>query len=536
MAGDRLPAGRCGGPKTRSYIVSMENISNHHAELSDSELVSQAKRLAVDEHEATVRLVSLLAVLDERRCYLAEGYGSTFSFCVRALGLSEYAAFHRIKAARTVQRFPVVLERLASGALTLEAVRLLAPHLTEENHVGLLDAASGKSKRRIEKMLAVLFPRPDVPARVRKLPVPHADASASANEAGICALSPTVLSDVFSIGVPADANETQAERQEGALVTVATRDGAAATAVTQVVVTPAPLSLLDQAVAASPSATPPVPAAQYSRHRAVVEPLAAERYRVQLTISGETHEKLRRAQDLLRHQIPDGDLATVFDRAITLLVSDLERKKCALVSRPREGSKSARRRSESKSSELRPAGSPPRTSEHSKTKLASDASGLTSKPDADEPAKSPCDSGESPKAGPGSIEDPADGSKLQDAPGSGKRIATASRHIPSRVKRRVWRRDQGRCGFVGTDGRCEETAMLEFHHVIPHAVGGQATARTIGLRCRSHNQHEAAIFFGRDHSRLIPKKPGVGSGECPTGAGTSSADAARSFDEVRRST
>jgi hypothetical protein len=77
---------------------------------------------------------------------------------------------------------------------------------------------------------------------------------------------------------------------------------------------------------------------------------------VQLTISGETHEKLRRAQDLLRHQIPDGDLATVFDRAITLLVSELERKKCALVSRPREGSKSARRRWESKSIESRPAG------------------------------------------------------------------------------------------------------------------------------------------------------------------------------------
>jgi hypothetical protein len=63
--------------------------------------------------------------------------------------------------------------------------------------------------------------------------------------------------------------------------------------------------------------------------------------------------------------------------------------------------------------------------------------------------------------------------------------------------------------------------MLEFHHVIPHAVGGRATTLLIGLRCRSHNQHEAAIFFGRDHSQSIPKKPGVGSGECPTGAGTS---------------
>jgi hypothetical protein len=194
----------------------MENISVPLEELSDSELVAEAKRLAVDEREATVRLVGLLAALDERRCYLAEGYASTFSFCVRAIGLSEYAAFHRIKAARTVRRYPVVLERLRSGALTLEAVRLLAPHLTLENHVRLLDLAAGKSKRRIEKMLAVHFPKPDVPARVRKLPAPRADAVATADETGIGALSPEGSSDVFSVGVGAAAGESRAESRDGA--------------------------------------------------------------------------------------------------------------------------------------------------------------------------------------------------------------------------------------------------------------------------------------------------------------------------------
>jgi hypothetical protein len=211
----------------------MENISSHHAELSDSQLVSEAKRLAVDEHEATVRLVSLLAVLDERRCYLAEGYGSTFSFCVRALGLSEYAAFHRIKAARTVRRFAVVLERLSSGALTLEAVRLLAPHLTVENHVRLLDAAAGKSKRRIEKMLAVLFPRPDVPARVRKLPVPRVDAVASADETGVRALSPEGVERRVQhrrwSGCRREPGRTAGRR----ISDNGQRDGTAATAVTQ---------------------------------------------------------------------------------------------------------------------------------------------------------------------------------------------------------------------------------------------------------------------------------------------------------------
>jgi len=46
--------------------------------------------------------------------------------------------------------------------------------------------------------------------------------------------------------------------------------------------------------------------------------------------------KLRRAQDLLRHTIPNGDPAEIFDRALTLLVEKLEKAKSAAASRPRE--------------------------------------------------------------------------------------------------------------------------------------------------------------------------------------------------------
>jgi 5-methylcytosine-specific restriction endonuclease McrA len=66
-------------------------------------------------------------------------------------------------------------------------------------------------------------------------------------------------------------------------------------------------------------------------------PLAPERYKVQFTVSGETYAKLRRAQDLLRHTIPDGDLAAVFDRALTALLDRLARTKLATTARPRAG-------------------------------------------------------------------------------------------------------------------------------------------------------------------------------------------------------
>ena len=37
------------------------------------------------------------------------------------------------------------------------------------------------------------------------------------------------------------------------------------------------------------------------------------------TASQELHDKLRQAQDLLRHRIPNGDLAGIVERALDLL-------------------------------------------------------------------------------------------------------------------------------------------------------------------------------------------------------------------------
>jgi 5-methylcytosine-specific restriction endonuclease McrA len=56
---------------------------------------------------------------------------------------------------------------------------------------------------------------------------------------------------------------------------------------------------------------------------------------VQFTVGRETYEKLRRVQDLLRHRIPNGDPAAIFDRAIALLLKELEKKKNAATDRPR---------------------------------------------------------------------------------------------------------------------------------------------------------------------------------------------------------
>jgi len=240
------------------------------SQLSNAELLAEVKSAAQGERHATARLIALIAEVDTRRLYLGEGCSSLFTCCTRVLHLSEHAAYGRIEAARAARRFPVVLDLLTDGAMTLTAVTLLAPRLTQANHLDVLNEARHRSKRDVEHIVARLRPQPAVAATVRKLPTP----------------TPTVAPAAPRLG---------------------TDSGEHAPCLTR----------------------PPSP------RPATVTPLAPERYKVQFTVSRDTHEKLRRIRDLLRHSIPSGDPAAIFDRALTLLLADLERTRLAATSRPR---------------------------------------------------------------------------------------------------------------------------------------------------------------------------------------------------------
>ena len=153
-----------------------------HGSLSDDDLLNEVVRLAAAERTATVRLVAALAEVDARRLYLGQGCSSLFVYCTRVLRLSEHVVYGRIEAVRAARRFPMLLEALESGELTLTSICLLAPHLTDANHRDVLARAKHCTKREVEEIVASLRPRPDVPANVRKLPDRTAAVSATQQE------------------------------------------------------------------------------------------------------------------------------------------------------------------------------------------------------------------------------------------------------------------------------------------------------------------------------------------------------------------
>ena len=71
---------------------------------------------------------------------------------------------------------------------------------------------------------------------------------------------------------------------------------------------------------------------------ASLRPLLAspECYRLQLTISREAWDQLKKVQDLLRHSIPDGEPSRIFERAVALLLERVEKRKFGKTDRPRK--------------------------------------------------------------------------------------------------------------------------------------------------------------------------------------------------------
>ena len=66
-----------------------------------------------------------------------------------------------------------------------------------------------------------------------------------------------------------------------------------------------------------------------------MEPLSANGVLVQMTMTTEGYADLKRAKELLGHCVPDGDTVKVFERALRMLVEDLEKDRRAKTSRPR---------------------------------------------------------------------------------------------------------------------------------------------------------------------------------------------------------
>src|SRR5262249_20154563 len=69
--------------------------------------------------------------------------------------------------------------------------------------------------------------------------------------------------------------------------------------------------------------------------RGIIAPLTGETFRVEFTAPSAFRDKLRQAQDLLRHRVPDGNMAEVLGRALDVLIEQVEKERFPAGRKPR---------------------------------------------------------------------------------------------------------------------------------------------------------------------------------------------------------
>lgn len=246
--------------------------------LTDQALLCQFGELVHKDNHHTASLLRHIDAIDGRQLWAKHGHPSMFDLCVTRYSMSESTAGKRIGAARIARRFPVLFDMVARGEIHLSGIHILKAHLTPENHERVLAQAKHKTMRQLEQLVAHLAPQPDAPSLLRALP----------NRAPVPAV-PALVGPMPS---------------------------------------PAPSTALTT-VAAPPT---PVPAPRRSLDPM---PLAPGRYRLQVTLGEDARQKLKQLQDLLAHQVPNGDPAAIIERALDALLTQVHKRKTGITAKPR---------------------------------------------------------------------------------------------------------------------------------------------------------------------------------------------------------
>jgi hypothetical protein len=410
--------------------------------LTDAELVCSLEHLVKADRALSAKLLVHLGEVYERKLHLGMGYRSLHEYCIAALGMSDAEAYLRIQAAKLGRRFPLVLERFGAGDVHLSAIKLLDPVLSEENHVQLLDRARGKTKRQVEVLVAELAPKPDVPARLRKLPDARGKVAAAAPDSlsapQACSTALT-SSAAQSIAVFQSASHSSSLGVASVASPVAPSVPVAPVAPSHAFVLQPLASRAAPVAAVSQASSLQTFALQSPRARASLKPLSPGRFKLELTLGQDSHDKLEQLRELLRHQNPSGDLTSIVERALSELLGRTLKQRFAqtnALERP-----------------VARANARPRPDVAVKAKVQSNTS------------------------------------------------ASKSRYIPRKVVREVHARDAGQCTFVSPEGRrCTARGFLEVHHhATTFARGGEATADNLRLTCRAHN----LLLADRDYGRLF---------------------------------
>lgn len=231
--------------------------------LTNEEVWRRFLELAAEERVVIADLVECLAEVDGRTLVRERNWPSLFEYCVFSLHWSESAAYRRIRAARAVKRYPIILEMLRDGRLHLEGIEILHAFIEDADFASLLLKAVGLTTKRIESLVADRRRDPSVRDSMRFVGISPSPVEAS---------EPPAALD-FPTSGPSEAPSPPVDAPPSPVVVCA----------------------------------PPPPA-------------SSKLVRIGFTADESLHRMVLHAQQLMRHKYPNGSLEGIFRDALRLLI------------------------------------------------------------------------------------------------------------------------------------------------------------------------------------------------------------------------
>lgn len=432
--------------------------------LSDEQLLAGLSGVLDGNRRLLARVLAHLAEVEERRLHLLAGHGSLFVYCTCRLKMSEDEAYRRIRVARLALHFPCVLELIAGGQVSLSVMALVAVSASARS--GSIEAAP--SSVVAEPALCSGGPAALPAGGERVFPEAHLFGEMSMSEA--------------PPGAGAEGVEQSADR-EGIVRGV-------------------------------------VGATRPRQPSSIVEPLSPGRYRVQFTADAELKQRIELARDLLRHAVPQGDLATIIGRALELLIESTLRRRFGKGSDEGDGPAHEAASARAGDSVLGDVGS-----HDGALRFAAERDETIERETSVEAGAIPSSEAEAEASA--SVCEPCAEDGGRDQAGSDSEapaLGEASRRFPAEARRTVLERDGLGCSWVAPDGTCcNSRAWLEHDHITPHGLGGSNDAANGRLLCQPHNRLAAEQAYGQntmariiDRRRATPSVSAARSSSDPT--------------------
>ncbi|MEO8184203.1 MAG: HNH endonuclease [Deltaproteobacteria bacterium] len=498
--------------------------------LSNAKLLESLAGVLRTQRRMLAELVAHLGEVEDRRLHLEAAFGSMFTYCVVRLGMSEDEACRRIELARLARRFPALFAEIASGQMTLSVALVLKPVLSPSNHLELLGAARGKCVRQVRELVAERFPKPDAPSSIRKLPERRLMQAPEREEAGspvpsaastpLPSLAATPLSSTSSLAAarstsltgtplasPSSAADLSAASADMPALPLFSRAAPPVAMAVPAVAAPSPVLPRSSSAVESCSAVTRAGAAP-TIARSVIEPLSAQRYRIQFTADAALKQQLEQARDLLRHTHPSGDFGPIVSRALKLLIDDLLRRRFGAGARRTSPSTAGARPAQTPSpASVSGAGSNRSSSERKATSAptserASPACTSTAVTSAAVTSAAVTSTAVTSAA---CTSTAVTSAAVTSAACTSTAVTSAarpsrSRNIPRASRRAVLERDGLGCSWVDAQGvRCGSQAWLQIDHRHPAGKGGSTEPENLRLLCRAHNRWAAEQAYGREH-------------------------------------